>query len=165
MENIAIADFILMVVEAHQPIHNEDLVIIDQIEPTKTILVRNKVDLGDIDSDSFLDGHLAHFDRVTLSAKNEYGIENLKKRIAEKCLVGIGDKIGGHLVANTRHKDALVTSRSFLKQALSNLAGEGQEDMVSMDLTQAMETLGSITGDRLEDEVLDSIFSNFCIGK
>lgn len=164
-ERIAIADVILLVVEAHRAIQQEDISICDLIDSGKSILVWNKTDLRDGNETPVLQGKLRELDAVSISAKEGTGIDFLKKYIAERCIQGIHDQFEESILANVRHKNALDQALSFIDRGRRSLMADGQEDLASMDLMQAVERLDVITGDRIEEEVLDSVFKNFCIGK
>jgi len=69
------------------------------------------------------------------------------------------------LVSNPRHKSALERAQSHLEQALSSIEAQMPDDFVTIDLTAALNALGEITGETVTDELLETIFSNFCIGK
>ena len=164
-ENIALADCILMVVEASSPIQPEDLDIIDQIDPSKTILVLNKMDLLDNQKQFEYPERLKTWDSVRLSAKFGTGLNLLKKQISARCLNEVSEALEGNIIANVRHREILELALELLTRASANIGEMGLEDLVSLDLNQTLGLLGKITGDRVEEDVLDAIFSQFCIGK
>ncbi len=164
-ENIALADCILMVVEASSPIQTEDLDIIDQIDPTKTILVLNKMDLLDNQKQFEYPERLTTLDSVWLSAKFGTGLNLLKKQISSRCLNVVSEALEGNIIANVRHREILELALGLLRRAIAKIGERGLEDLVSLDLNQTLDLLGKITGDRVGEDVLDAIFSQFCIGK
>ncbi len=164
-ESIALADCILMVVEANAPFRHEDFEIINQIDPSKTILVLNKVDMLENQAPFECPERLSFLESVSLSAKAGTGINFLKKRISERCLKELTNEIEGNIVANVRHREIFEQVLALLRQAGSLLGKSGMEDLISFDLNQALNLLGKITGEQVEAEVLDAIFSRFCIGK
>ena len=69
------------------------------------------------------------------------------------------------LVSNPRHKACLEQAEGHLEQALSSIAAQMPDDFITIDLTAALNALGEITGETVSEELLETIFSNFCIGK
>ncbi len=164
-ERIEFADFILMVVEAHRPIQKGDMEILEQIDTEKTLLIRNKIDLCDTEQGMEMPTEMIGFDSLAVSAKRGIGIDRLKRHITDRCMESVEEKGEYSVITNHRHKDVLEHALAFTNSAREALQREGREDVVSMDLGQALDLLGTITGERVEEGVLDAIFSNFCIGK
>lgn len=101
---------------------------------------------------------------LPISAKNNHGIEELKKLLAEK--VNLGQLNAGQVVVtNTRHYEALMLARTSLTKVNEGLNDRISGDFVAMDIRQALHHLGTITGQITTDDLLGSIFSRFCIGK
>ena len=69
------------------------------------------------------------------------------------------------LISNVRHKNALYAAKESLMRAIDTINMRMPEDLVSIDLKQAYDNLGEITGDSIEEDLLDKIFSQFCLGK
>ena len=69
------------------------------------------------------------------------------------------------LVSNPRHKACLERAQSHLDQALASIEAAMPDDFVTIDLTAALNALGEITGETVTEELLETIFSNFCVGK
>ena len=122
------------------------------------VLVANKVDAGH-DAISWTDD----FPFVSISAKEKRGIEELKKYMV--------DAIGGvpeqnqTVVTNLRHYDALIKADNYLQKVLEGLDLNITNDFVAMDIRQSLYHLGEITGQVTVDDLLENIFSKFCIGK
>lgn len=101
---------------------------------------------------------------LPISAKNNKGIEELKKLLSEK--VNLGHINAGQVVVtNTRHYEALVLAKAALEKVHEGLSAKISGDFVAMDIRQALHELGTITGEITTDDLLGSIFSRFCIGK
>jgi tRNA modification GTPase len=127
----------------------------------KIIIVANKTDLLQELPHGFK--HLLEYEIVYISAKRKENIELLEdmlKNIAEANTIQ-----DGLVVSNTRHYEALMHSEQALNRVFNGLQAHLSEDLLSADLRDALHHLGLITGKITNDEILDSVFRNFCIGK
>ena len=102
-------------------------------------------------------------DWVFISASNKTNIQALKDKIVN--LFQVSDRKDGTMVTNLRHYQSLVETRNALERVLSGLASNLTGDFIAMDIRQSLHHLGMITGEISTDDLLDSIFSRFCIGK
>jgi len=125
----------------------------------KRILVRNKVDLPV--RLSLPDGHPV----VDVSCLTGTGIDALKDRIRDLIWGGEVMSDMSHVTINARHQDALNRSRQAAVRTLEALAGEATLELVAVDLRMAVSAVGEIVGKTTTEDLLDSIFSTFCIGK
>ena len=107
---------------------------------------------------------LAHLNPSFISAKNKEGIDELKEEILRKVNLA---KINTDdvLVSNIRHLESLQKTSEALARVLENVDGNVTSDFLSMDIKQALYYLGEITGEVTTDDLLENIFSKFCIGK
>jgi tRNA modification GTPase len=120
----------------------------------------NKADLlTDTQKESF-----GHQEVLFLSAKDKIGVEELK--------ISLLDKVNLHhintsetIVSNIRHVEALLNTQTALEKVLSNIDNPMTSDFLAMDIKQALHYLGEITGMVTTDDLLENIFSKFCIGK
>ena len=125
----------------------------------KSILsVGNKLDLN-------VNGDVSGLFDLLISAKNLDGIEELKVRMKKSVLSNQEIDTSGLLVTSSRHRDALQKTYQHLKDAMNALEAGTTGDFVSIDLRAALHELGTITGNITTEDLLDSIFSRFCIGK
>ncbi|HBJ1647570.1 tRNA uridine-5-carboxymethylaminomethyl(34) synthesis GTPase MnmE [Clostridium botulinum] len=157
-EKIEEADLIILILDSSRDLEEEDKEIINTIKDKNHIVLLNKTDLDrkivDIDLDN----------QIKISAKTGYGIEELKNKIKE--LFFSGDINSESLiVSNVRHKQALYRSLENCEVALDRVNANEFLDLISIYVTSAMKALGEITGDELEEDVLNKIFSEFCVGK
>ena len=100
---------------------------------------------------------------IIISSKTMYGIENLKKAIFNEIL-GSNVEDSGFLT-NQRHQESLKKALSHIEMAQSAAQQEELQDLISIDIKSALISLGEISGEVVNDEVLDHIFDSFCIGK
>lgn len=102
---------------------------------------------------------------LSISAKTGNGIDSLKQRMKEMVLADKHLDTSGILVTSTRHRDALQKAGEHINAAIQALDDNMTGDFLSIDLRAALQVLGSITGEITNEDILDSIFSRFCIGK
>lgn len=162
-QKIEEADLIIFMVDSSSELDKKDLEIIKYIKNKKYIVLLNKIDLPrKIQEDSLKDINPEFI--IEISAKNAFGIHQLKSKM--KNLFFKGDiKSNEYVITNTRHKAALIKARRSLLDALQALKNTSAIDLASIDVRNAWYALGEITGDTLEEDLIDKIFKNFCLGK
>jgi len=159
---LAQADLALLVVDGSEPLTEADRQIADLTAGKTTILVINKIDLPRTAADFDI---LPDAPRVEISALTGEGLEKLEETIVEVVFSGQVLASDEPLVSSSRHKD-------ILKRALDHIASAQQAhfrrmpaDFVAIDLTSAANALGEITGETVTEDLLEVIFSEFCVGK
>lgn len=158
---IAKAELILHVVDATEPITDEDRRFLDESANKKRIVVRNKIDLTKLApwDDSFATG------AVSVSSVTGEGLELLKDSI--KALLWSGG-VGGEMLQvmiNARHQETLRRAHFSTAQATEALRQDRSLELVALDLRIAFNAVGEIVGKTTTEDLLDSIFSQFCLGK
>lgn len=123
------------------------------------ICVGNKIDRG---TDLSVFGNLKNF--VAISAANKIGIETLKDKLLQTVNLD-SFKTGNTIVTNIRHYDALLQTRNALQAVLDGMDMQVTGDFLAMDIRQSLHYLGEIVGEITHEDLLDNIFSKFCIGK
>jgi tRNA modification GTPase len=165
--HVQLSDIILLVIDISQGISKSVFVLIrDLIDDygSKIIIVANKIDLGQ-DSDFW--NQIVKFATpcVKISAKNGTGVERLKKRIVEK-IANEYEKLPDEIViTNARQKERLEKMMEHLQSARIAIKNSMGHEFVVIDLREALNVLGEITGETVTEDILNNIFSNFCIGK
>ncbi|CAG1064769.1 tRNA modification GTPase MnmE [uncultured bacterium] len=143
-----------------------DIEILSGLPSAKTVIAANKLDLG---SEKISEAMAAFegFDVVPISATSEEGIEPLKDLIFEKAAGGKAalEAPLGELVASIRHRDCLVKCLEALERAKGAVAAGLPRELVATDIRASIGSLGEITGETTSEDILDIIFSSFCIGK
>ena len=157
------ADLILLMIDSSNLLEKEDLEIIDYIIDKKYIIILNKSDLENkinIEDLSQLNSNYI----IEISAKTGEGLNKVQKCIKKLFFNG---KIESKdmIITNTRHKEALIRAQQNLVDAKSVLNQTSAIDLASIDLRNSWRCLGEITGETLEEDIIDKIFSEFCIGK
>ena len=164
-ERLDEADFILFVIDAQFPWTPEDLAILQNLDLAKTVLVVNKIDLVEENAIAPCPKEMAQIDRVMISAKNGIGVSRLKAVISHRCLQSGEFQVQENIVTSVRHQGLLEAALGAIGRATDILKRHDGEELVCLELEEALLALGRITGDRSDERVLDSIFNKFCIGK
>ncbi|MBC2399005.1 tRNA uridine-5-carboxymethylaminomethyl(34) synthesis GTPase MnmE [Clostridium tetanomorphum] len=162
-EKIDEADLIILMLDSSRKLDNEDYEIIKYIKNRKYIVLLNKKDLDrkiDLDDLNDLDSKYI----IETSAKTGTGLEGLKKSIKDLFFNG-EIKSSDVIITNTRHKQALIRAKESCKSAIETLKSTYAIDLASIDIRNAWLGLGEITGETLEEDIIDKIFSEFCLGK
>ena len=152
------------VLDASEPLTDADKKFLAEFENKKKIFVLNKIDLPQkLELPPELAAH--HSSRITVSCTNGDGIEQLKDAI--KNLVWSGAVNAGNLqvTINSRHQDALNRARTAAQTAREALAAGSALEFVAFDLRIAANAVGEVVGRTTTEDLLDIVFSTFCIGK
>lgn len=164
MESADDADLIIYVVDSSVPLDENDTKIIDYIKNRKGIVLLNKSDLDTAVSAKKMEA-LTEKLVIAVSAKENLGIELLETAIKEMFFQGevtFNDEV---YLTNVRHKDAFREACESINMVLRSIEDDMPEDFYSIDLMAAYERLGTIIGESVEDDLVDQIFSKFCMGK
>jgi tRNA modification GTPase len=102
---------------------------------------------------------------ISISAKTKEGVEELKQEIERRLADTSLDLRNDRIVTNARHFESLTRAKESAREAADGLARGFTFDVVSIDIQSAIEQLGEITGASVSDEMIEHIFSRFCIGK
>ena len=158
------ADLIIMMVDSSNEIDDEDKKIFDYIKDKKSVVLMNKSDLEQVISVSDLKD-LTDKKIIQISAKNSEGIKELSDYIKVLFISGVIDYDNEVFISNSRQKELLNRSEQNLKDVIKSIDMDLPEDFYTIDLKNAYEALGGIIGESLEDDVINEIFSKFCMGK
>ena len=164
MESIEDADLILYVVDGAAALDKNDLHIMEKCSGHKTIALLNKSDLKTQVTEKDIKDHL-DAEVISFSAKDQTGLENLEERIKDMFFSGSLDMNQEIFITNARQKHALQMVLESLQHTRESIMDHMPEDFFSIDLMEAYEQLGYIIGESLEDDLVNEIFSKFCMGK
>ncbi|AIQ15244.1 tRNA uridine-5-carboxymethylaminomethyl(34) synthesis GTPase MnmE [Paenibacillus durus] len=159
------SDLILLVLNASEPLHEDELTLMEQIHGRQVLCIMNKMDLPSKLDKSVL---LQHFDEsaiVSMSVLEEKGLDRLEEAISELFFGGKLESGDLTYVSNVRHIALLKKSHKSLQDAYEAAEQLIPIDMIQIDVRLAWEQLGEIVGDTAADSLLDQIFSQFCLGK
>ncbi|SKA97456.1 tRNA modification GTPase trmE [Caloramator quimbayensis] len=158
------ADLVIFMLDASKNLEEEDYIIIDLIKNKNKIVVVNKMDIPQKIDIDYIKDIFKNTPIIYTSVKEDDGIENIKKNIVEIVYKGnISSK--DVYITNIRHKDILENAKRSIENGIETLKSGLPLDCASIDFKDAYLKLGEITGDTVSDDIIDRIFSNFCIGK
>lgn len=158
------ADLIIYVVDSSTALDENDMEIMEMIQDHKAIVLLNKMDLIPVTTEEMLKNKTTH-PIIPISAKEEQGIDQLESALKEMFYEGnisFNDQV---YITNIRQKAALTEALESLKKVQDSIAMDMPEDFFSIDLMSAYEELGSIVGESVGEDLVNEIFSKFCMGK
>jgi len=159
------ADLVILVLNNGEEISVEDREIIKYIEDKKVIVVVNKTDLENkLDFDA-LETLVKDKTVLKISIMNEEGIEAVENEIAKLVYHGDIKSKENDFITNIRHISALKKAKESIKAAIAATDTAIGYDFIEVDIKDAYDYLGEITGETLGEDVIDKIFSKFCLGK
>lgn len=158
------ADLVLYLSEAHLPATEEDLHFLSCLGDQKTIWVLNKADLAKNRKGIEASMALASVPQITVSAKGNLGIDSLKACIEEMCL-GLDLNTENPVVPNLRQKEEVQIALFHAQAIFDGLKTDIPPELLSLDLQSALDALGEVIGITFREDILENIFSRFCIGK
>jgi tRNA modification GTPase len=158
------AHIVLLVLDASEALAREDVKIAAAAQTDKTVLVMNKVDLPQKLTREALEKEMGGT-VVRISALTGEGLEELEKGMLEFALSGRVGLDGGAIITDVRHKKALEKAREDMLEAEACMRKGVSEEFVATLLHDAVGGLGEILGEKVEGDLLEEIFSKFCIGK
>lgn len=167
------ADLVIYVVDSSTNLDENDYEIMELLADRQAIILLNKSDLDALTTEDDVRLYVDKLQGVSkkdcrilsISAKEQTGIEELTEAIREMFFTGditFNDEV---YITNIRHKTALQEALSSLHLVVQSIEGGMPEDFYSIDLMNAYEELGSIVGEAVEDDLVNEIFSKFCMGK
>jgi tRNA modification GTPase len=159
------ADLILLIIDQSRALSQDDLDLLARIRNKKALVVLNKMDLPSKANPDSLKQQLDGLSLVRISALTGEGIEDLQQSIRDQIMAGGAGDAATNIVPNLRHTLALSAASESFKKALQNIRTGLPLEIIAADLTSGLEALGEITGEHSSEELLDTIFSRFCIGK
>ena len=158
------ADLILYVVDSSTELDENDYNILNIIKNRKTVILLNKSDLDTVtDADSI--SKITDSKVISVSAKDNTGLDELSETIVKLFASGEIDYNDEVNVSGERNKEALEETLESLKLVKKSINEGLPEDFYTIDLMNAYEQLGKITGESVEDDLVNEIFSKFCMGK
>ena len=164
-ESYNTADLVIMVLDSSRPLSQEDREILETLENKKTIVLLNKTDLEQqIDIDE-LSKYVDCSSIIKISALQYKGIEELQDKIEAMVYKGSVKNSSSLMITNSRHKDALLKAYESINDAINAIDQKMPYDFIEVDFKNIWDYLGYINGDTVKEDLLDTIFANFCIGK
>lgn len=160
------ADLVIYVLDSSVPLDQNDYDIMEMIREKKCIILFNKTDMESLVSfddlkDKTDDSHIM----IKISAKENTGIDDFEKAVEKMFFQGKIRENDEVMITNMRHKEALLEVKESLLQVKKSLDAGMPEDFYSIDLMSAYQSLGRIIGEETSEDLVNEIFSKFCMGK
>ena len=163
IDQIEKADLVLFVIDGSEKLSEEDMKIYEHLQTKKTIGIVNKKDLEQ-------NAELSEFPAISrwieISAKENLGIKDMEDEIYSTVIKGgVEDSSQKLVITNVRHKSALEKTKDAIKNILETIEIGLPMDLIAVDLKEALDSLSEVTGEISTEDLLDHVFSNFCVGK
>lgn len=159
------ADLILLIIDGSQPLSDEDFRLSERISGKRALVVVNKMDqpiqLTDEDIRAIADDSRV----ITISALTRQGIKEVEDAILSTMGIESKEPDRVYLLTHLRHKEALVQCKERIEEVISAMEEDTPDDLLVIVLRSALTELGKITGEDMDEEVINTIFQNFCLGK
>ncbi|WP_311406680.1 tRNA uridine-5-carboxymethylaminomethyl(34) synthesis GTPase MnmE [Liquorilactobacillus uvarum] len=159
------ADLVMLVLDSSQKLTEQDRKLINLTDDKKRIVLLNKVDLQQQIEIEKLTKRVGADELQTTSVLKNEGLDQLEEKIAKLFFGGIENSQTTIMVTNARHIALLNQAEDALDNVLQGIEANMPVDLVQIDMTTCWELLGEITGDSYQDELLNQLFSQFCLGK
>ena len=161
------ADLIIYVADASKKLDNNDIMILNIIKNKKTIVLINKIDIqnNEYDIKKEILKYVDINEVLEISVKNNLGIEKFTKLIKDMFFMGNLSYNEDIYITSMRQKNNLTNALNSVNMVLESIDNNMSEDFYSIDLLSAYEELGYIIGEAVEDDLVNKIFREFCMGK
>lgn len=157
------ADLVIMIFDSSRELEDDDIKILDYIKNKKVIYIKNKTDLEpklDLSNYENIDK-----EAINVSVLKNQGLEEIIDKINKLFFEGTINVSDDLIINNVRHKNLLINAKKNLEEVLKSINLNMTIDFIEIDLKEAMEQLGFIVGKSVSDDLMERIFSDFCIGK
>ena len=143
----------------------EDLRILEILKNKNSIILLNKIDEADNKLENDYNIKQINKPVIKISAKTNQGLENLYEQILKMFKLSEIEINDGEVITNIRHKNQIRKAIDALEQAKQGLEQEMPIDIIAVSLKEALEDLSEITGENVSEDIINNIFSKFCLGK
>jgi len=159
------ADLVLMLIDSNEGITNQDIEILNQNKDKSVIYALTKSDLENHIAQEILDEYLAKKQVIHISTKGNYGLDELKEAMKQFVIKGNTLIQSAATISNRRQKQSLIHGIKSVNKVIESIKLGFPEDCLAIDLHDAYGHLGMIVGEALKDEIINELFSRFCLGK
>lgn len=159
------AELIILMIDSSDELSKEDINVLELIKNKKAIILLNKIDIEQKVSSQDLNEYARESHIIPISVKNLEGIDKLEESIKEMFFIGKIDFNDNVYITNVRHKNALDNALNHLNEVKKSIENGFPEDFWAIDLKNVYENIGEVTGDSVNEDLIDQIFSQFCLGK
>ena len=154
------SDLVLFVISSSEKIDDEDMEILEKLKEKKILVIYNKVDLS-----NSKDERLKDYDYIEMSTKDDKYVKQLKDKIVEILKLNDIEKSDYTYISNSRQISLLNNCLNIIDDINKKIKSDIPIDLIEIDIKLLLDKLGEITGNTYENELIDKIFSNFCLGK
>lgn len=163
--SIKAADLVIVMIDGSSFFDDEDMEVLSATKDKKRIVLINKTDLGQSKYVEAVKSKAAPSSVLEVSAKTGVGLDELANEIKNIYDLGFLSNNNGTVITNMRHKTALIKARDALCRVVEALDINMPTDIASIDINEAIDALGEITGETVSESVVNDIFHQFCVGK
>jgi tRNA modification GTPase len=164
-QKLSEADLSLMVIDQSRPLSQEDHNIIAKIPSERSLIILNKIDLQSEINREGLNRVARNIPLVRVSALTGQGVDDLRRAIKDRVISSSGGQTEALLAPNLRHKAALESASESFRRGAMAIKHRMPWEIIALELKSGLEALGEIIGETTNEEVLEKIFNQFCIGK
>jgi len=157
------SDIVIAIFDSSKELNEEDEKILDLVKDKNSIILLNKIDLKQVVSKKDFEKYGKPI--VEISTKTRTGVEKLYKEISNQFKLNEIANDGETIVTNVRHKNIILNARKNVTMARETIKNNMPIDIISTNLKEVLEELGKITGETVTEDVINEIFSKFCLGK
>lgn len=159
------ADFVISIFDKSRDLNEEDYEIINLIKGKKGVIVLNKIDLNEkINKKSEIFNN-SKKDIIEISILKNIGLDEIRGYIVEQFKINQINIENDTIITNSRHKQLIINSIEQLEKAIETIGLNMPIDIIAVYIKGIMESLGEITGENVNDDIISSIFKKFCLGK
>lgn len=159
------SDLVILMIDASQVLEDEDISLMKISSGRKTVLLANKTDKGVSVSENEIRKYIPDADIIFTSMKEEGSVSKVEDKIESLVYEGDVSQESSLIITNARHEDLLRKASDSLDSAVRS-ASEGEAlEIVEIDVHEAYDRLGEIIGESVSDDIIDEVFSRFCLGK
>ncbi|WFD10283.1 tRNA uridine-5-carboxymethylaminomethyl(34) synthesis GTPase MnmE [Tepidibacter hydrothermalis] len=159
------ADLAILVLDASRELSVEDIDILENVKNKNTIVLINKTDLENKMDEDKIKEYIDEKRIIKISALERKGIDKLENEIADMVYKGNVSQGDSVMITNVRHKDSLERAINSINDAINAIEDNMALDFIEVDLKNIWDYLGEVSGDTVSEDLLDTIFRDFCIGK
>ncbi len=159
------ADLVLMLVDSHAGLLDKDKEILQQVKDKRVIFIFNKTDLENNITQEMLETYFNQGEVIQVSAKEQYGLNELRQAMKNFVIKGNTTIQNKATISNQRQKQSLINAIKSLEKVIDAIELGLPEDCLAIDLHDAFGHLGMIVGESLKEEIINQLFSRFCLGK
>ena len=159
------ADLIIMMIDAYKGIEKEDVEIFDRVKDKKVIVILNKIDIANEEKLVEIESKIENKKVIRMSLKQGIGTDELADAVVELFIKGEVSLNNEVLITNVRHKNLIDKAIESIDYAINAYKSGMPLDMITIDIVNSAQFLGEITGESVSEDVMNEIFSRFCLGK